>query len=67
MEALTKQKFQVVIVDESHYMKNPKAARTKLLVPFIENAKRAILLTGTPALGRPSVVGIVYYTLNCYN
>ena len=56
MEALTKQKFQVVIVDESHYMKNAKAARSKLLIPFIQNAKRAILLTGTPALARPSEV-----------
>ncbi|XP_072020208.1 DNA annealing helicase and endonuclease ZRANB3-like [Amphiura filiformis] len=54
MEALTKQKFQVVIVDESHYLKNSKAARTKLVTPIIENAKRAMLLTGTPALGRPS-------------
>ncbi|XP_063068572.1 DNA annealing helicase and endonuclease ZRANB3 [Engraulis encrasicolus] len=53
VEALNKQCFQVVVVDESHYLKSRNAARTKLLVPIIQNASRAILLTGTPALGRP--------------
>ncbi|XP_033624550.1 DNA annealing helicase and endonuclease ZRANB3-like [Asterias rubens] len=52
--ALTEQKFQVVIVDESHYLKNRQAARTKLLVPLLHTAKRVILLTGTPALARPA-------------
>lgn len=53
VEALSRQRFAVVVVDESHYLKSRNAARTKILVPFIQNAKRAILLTGTPALGRP--------------
>ncbi|XP_065100649.1 DNA annealing helicase and endonuclease ZRANB3 [Paramisgurnus dabryanus] len=52
-EALNKQRFGIVVVDESHYMKSRNAARSKILVPIIQNAKRAILLTGTPALGRP--------------
>ncbi|KAM9821150.1 DNA annealing helicase and endonuclease ZRANB3 [Neosynchiropus ocellatus] len=53
VEALTRQQFAVVVVDESHYLKSRNAARSKILVPLIQNAKRAILLTGTPALGRP--------------
>lgn len=53
VEALTRQRFAVVVVDESHYLKSRNAARSKILVPFIQNSKRAILLTGTPALGRP--------------
>ncbi|XP_054915581.1 DNA annealing helicase and endonuclease ZRANB3 [Poeciliopsis prolifica] len=53
MEALRRQRFGVVVVDESHYLKSRNAARTKNLVPLIQSAKRAILLTGTPALGRP--------------
>ncbi|XP_051908285.1 DNA annealing helicase and endonuclease ZRANB3 isoform X2 [Hippocampus zosterae] len=53
MEALTRRGFSVVVVDESHYLKSRNAARTKLLVPLIQSAKRAILLTGTPALGCP--------------
>jgi SNF2 family DNA or RNA helicase len=43
----------VIIVDESHYMKNIKAKRTATLVPLIQSASRAILLSGTPALSRP--------------
>ncbi|XP_016406928.1 DNA annealing helicase and endonuclease ZRANB3 [Sinocyclocheilus rhinocerous] len=53
LEALNKQRFGVILVDESHYLKSHNAARSKILVPIIQNAKRAILLTGTPALGRP--------------
>uniref|UniRef100_A0A1A7WV27 Zinc finger, RAN-binding domain containing 3 n=1 Tax=Iconisemion striatum TaxID=60296 RepID=A0A1A7WV27_9TELE len=53
VEALTRQRFAVVVVDESHYLKSRNAARTKILVPLIQSAKRSILLTGTPALGRP--------------
>ncbi|XP_070786838.1 DNA annealing helicase and endonuclease ZRANB3 [Enoplosus armatus] len=53
VEALTRQRFAVVVVDESHYLKSRNAARTKILAPLIQGAKRAILLTGTPALGRP--------------
>nr|XP_019958883.1 PREDICTED: DNA annealing helicase and endonuclease ZRANB3 [Paralichthys olivaceus] len=53
VEALTRQQFAVVVVDESHYLKSRNAVRTKILVPLIQRSKRAILLTGTPALGRP--------------
>ncbi|KAJ1454694.1 P-loop containing nucleoside triphosphate hydrolase protein [Pelagophyceae sp. CCMP2097] len=44
---------KVVICDECHYLKNGKAQRTKSLLPIIKNARRAILLSGTPALSRP--------------
>ncbi|XP_042639214.1 DNA annealing helicase and endonuclease ZRANB3 [Orycteropus afer afer] len=53
IDALKKQNFKVVIVDESHYMKSRSAARSKILLPLVQKARRAILLTGTPALGRP--------------
>ncbi|KAL5112227.1 hypothetical protein TcWFU_005871 [Taenia crassiceps] len=45
--------FRVVIMDESHNLKNIKASRTKSALPVLQAAKRAILLTGTPALSRP--------------
>lgn len=54
--ALNNQNFKVVIVDESHYMKSRNATRSKILLPIVQTAKRAILLTGTPALGRPEEV-----------
>jgi len=56
VEALNRQRFAIVVVDESHYLKSRNAARAKILVPVIQSAKRAILLTGTPALGRPEEV-----------
>lgn len=54
--ALNSQNFRVVIVDESHYMKSRTAARSQILLPLVQKARRAILLTGTPALGRPEEV-----------
>ncbi|KAM9663478.1 DNA annealing helicase and endonuclease ZRANB3 isoform 2-T2 [Trichechus inunguis] len=53
IDALNNQNFKVIIVDESHYMKSRNAARSKILLPLVQKARRAILLTGTPALGRP--------------
>ncbi|ORX43772.1 hypothetical protein BCR36DRAFT_303036 [Piromyces finnis] len=46
-------KFNVVVADESHYLKNKDAKRTKIICPIIKNSKYALLLTGTPALSRP--------------
>ena len=34
-EALLSQGFQVVIVDESHYIRNVKTASAKIVVPLI--------------------------------
>ncbi|KAM4859384.1 DNA annealing helicase and endonuclease ZRANB3 isoform 1-T4 [Thomomys bottae] len=53
IDALKNQRFKVIIVDESHYMKSRTATRSKILLPIVQKAQRAILLTGTPALGRP--------------
>ena len=47
-------KFKIIIADECHYLKNGKALRTKAILPMLIKAKRAILLSGTPALSRPS-------------
>ena len=52
-DVLAHYRFQSVIVDESHFIKNPKAQRTKACVPLIRKAKRALLLSGTPASNRP--------------
>ena len=50
---LTQKAFKMVIADESHYLKSGDTLRTKTLTPIIKSAKRAILITGTPALSRP--------------
>ena len=56
-ELLAAQKFRMVIVDESHYIKNSKAKRTKAVMSILEPSERVILLTGTPALSR-SIYGL---------
>ncbi|NWW99515.1 ZRAB3 endonuclease, partial [Caloenas nicobarica] len=53
VDTLYRQNFKVVVVDESHYMKSRNATRSKILLPIVQKSLRAILLTGTPALGRP--------------
>ena len=45
--------FDVVVGDESHYVKSRKTKRTKALTPLVKSARFALLVTGTPALNRP--------------
>ncbi|KAK3276842.1 hypothetical protein CYMTET_15114 [Cymbomonas tetramitiformis] len=45
--------FKVVVVDESHYLQNSSTKRTQALLPVLQAAHRVVLLSGTPALGRP--------------
>ncbi|XP_038077029.1 SWI/SNF-related matrix-associated actin-dependent regulator of chromatin subfamily A-like protein 1 [Patiria miniata] len=47
-------RFQIIIMDECHFLKNVKTARTKAALPLLKAAPRVILLSGTPALSRPS-------------
>ncbi|XP_048455337.1 SWI/SNF-related matrix-associated actin-dependent regulator of chromatin subfamily A-like protein 1 [Rhincodon typus] len=51
---LMERSFQVIIVDESHFLKNVKTARCKAARPLLQAAKRLILLSGTPAMSRPA-------------
>ncbi|XP_031714375.1 SWI/SNF-related matrix-associated actin-dependent regulator of chromatin subfamily A-like protein 1 [Anarrhichthys ocellatus] len=46
--------FNVLIMDECHFMKNMKTARCKAALPLLKAAKRVLLLSGTPAMSRPS-------------
>lgn len=46
--------FGVVICDECHLLKTFKSARTQAILPLVQKAKRAIMLSGTPATSRPS-------------
>ncbi|NXQ49921.1 SMAL1 protein, partial [Catharus fuscescens] len=54
MDKQLKSTFQVVIVDESHFLKNTKTARCQAAMPLLKAAKRVILLSGTPAMSRPA-------------
>ena len=45
--------FDVVVCDESHYVKSRKTKRTKAATPLVRSANFSMLITGTPALNRP--------------
>ena len=46
-------KFDLVVIDEAHYIKNATAQRTKLINDIVKNTERLWLLTGTPMTSRP--------------
>jgi len=53
---LTKRGLRALVLDESHYVKNPRARRTKVAVKLSEQLADDALrlaLTGTPILNRP--------------
>lgn len=67
LEALMSRKWDLLVVDEAHYAKNPDAKRTVALLGkqgkprkkieakkgLVDQSERMILLTGTPLLNRP--------------
>ena len=50
---ILKSNFDLVIVDEAHYIKNGQAQRTKLINDLVKTVDRLWLLTGTPMTSRP--------------
>uniref|UniRef100_A0A8B9RQD7 SWI/SNF-related matrix-associated actin-dependent regulator of chromatin subfamily A-like protein 1 n=1 Tax=Accipiter nisus TaxID=211598 RepID=A0A8B9RQD7_9AVES len=54
MDKQLKCTFKVVIIDESHFLKNIKTARCRAAMPLLKAARRVILLSGTPAMSRPA-------------
>ena len=46
-------KFDLIIVDEAHYIQNKQAQRTKLINDIAKASERLWLLTGTPITSRP--------------
>ena len=50
---ITKAGFELVIIDEAHFLQNPQANRTKIVNGFAKNVKYLWLLTGTPMTSRP--------------
>jgi len=50
---ILKSNFDLVIIDEAHYIQNKTAQRTKLINDFVKGVDRLWLLTGTPMTSRP--------------
>lgn len=45
--------WDLVVVDEAHWIKNQKAQRTKTVHAIARGARRRVALTGTPIVNRP--------------
>jgi SWI/SNF-related matrix-associated actin-dependent regulator of chromatin subfamily A-like protein 1 len=56
---IMKEKFDMIIVDEAHYIQNAQAARTKIVNDISNKLGKIWLLTGTPMTSRP----MNYYNL----
>lgn len=50
---LSKQKFQVVIIDEGHYLGNYKSQQTRNITWLCRHVKHILILTGTPTTDKP--------------
>lgn len=53
IEELRRRKPQIIIMDESHYIKANKAKRTKATKMLCKNIPHIIALSGTPIINRP--------------
>lgn len=52
-ETLKRNKYQLVVADECHYIQSDKAQRTKAFLTVIENSEDRIFISGTPFTSRP--------------
>lgn len=56
LKQLKSRRFDVLVADEAHYLKNPRAKRTRAVLMrhgLIHNARYRWMLTGTPVMNRP--------------
>lgn len=54
LDAILQQSPAVMVVDESHYVKNIKAQRTKAVKELGKLVKHKVFLTGTPVVNHPA-------------
>lgn len=53
---ISHEEYQLIIVDEAHYIKNKKAIRTRKTLSLLKKAKDILFLTGTPILNKPAEI-----------
>ena len=54
LKRFLEQKYRFIIVDESQYIKNKDAQRTKAVLKLSRSCEHMLLLSGTPALSYPA-------------
>lgn len=63
-DAIAEWEPEVLILDEAHYVKNPKAKRSKAILKIAEKAKHTYILTGTPILNSIEDIFMQYLILD---
>jgi SNF2 family DNA or RNA helicase len=63
VEDIQRLKFDIIIWDEAHYLKNPKSKRTKASLELL-NIPRRFLLTGSPMLNRPDELWALLHAIS---
>lgn len=61
---LIKQKSDLLIIDEAHFIKNKKTIRTKAVKSIAIHSPKILALTGTPIENKPSDIYVVMKILN---
>jgi len=61
-----KAKFETLVLDECHRIKNPKAARTKAALTLTKACPRVYALSGTPLPNRPIELWPILHGLGIY-
>lgn len=56
-------RFDLVILDEAHYTKSPKAKRTKAALKLASTSERAWLLSGSPMPNNPTELWTMFHYL----
>lgn len=62
-DKLLERGFKTIVCDESHYLKNHKAARTKATLEIAEECESVLFLSGTPVTNRPKELWTTLTTL----
>ena len=56
-------RYDMVVVDEAHYLKSRESQRTQAILPLVLTATRALLLSGTPCPNRPEELFTLMHAL----
>lgn len=56
--------FDMLVVDEAHYVKNPSAQRTKAMVELLKKTENVLYMSGTPLVNN---VDEMCFLVNCLN
>lgn len=57
---LRKREYQLIVLDECHFLKNKSAIRTKKAFALLKKARDVLFLSGTPILNRPAEIYNVF-------